>query len=89
MVLVMGVFDALVYPTPLSIITSAYPGRAERTRAIGVWGAVAGLGVAAGPVTGGLLLAHFWYGSVFWAAAGGRRPASPDSPARPCSERRS
>jgi EmrB/QacA subfamily drug resistance transporter len=64
---VMGVFDALVYPTTLSVITSAYPGRAERTRAIGVWGAVAGLGVAVGPVTGGLLLAHFWYGSVFWA----------------------
>jgi len=64
---VMGGFDALVYPTTLSIITSAYPGRAERTRAIGVWGAVAGLGVAVGPVTGGLLLAHFWYGSVFWA----------------------
>ncbi len=64
---VMGVFDALVYPTTLSVITSAYPSRAERTRAIGVWGAVAGLGVAVGPVTGGLLLAHFWYGSVFWA----------------------
>jgi len=64
---VMGVFDALVYPTTLSVITSAYPDRAERTRAIGVWGAVAGLGVAVGPVTGGLLLAHFWYGSVFWA----------------------
>jgi EmrB/QacA subfamily drug resistance transporter len=64
---VMGAFDALIYPTTLSVIASAYPDRAERARAIGVWGAVTGLGVAVGPVTGGLLLAHFWYGSVFWA----------------------
>ena len=64
---VMGAFAALIYPTTLSIITNAYPDRAERTRAIGVWGAVTGLGVAVGPLTGGLLLAHFWYGSVFWA----------------------
>jgi len=64
---VMGAFAALIYPTTLSIITNAYPDRAGRARAIGVWGAVTGLGVAVGPVTGGLLLAHFWYGSVFWA----------------------
>lgn len=63
----MGAFAALIYPTTLSIITNAYPDRAERARAIGVWGAVTGLGVAVGPVTGGLLLAHFWFGSVFWA----------------------
>jgi EmrB/QacA subfamily drug resistance transporter len=64
---VMGAFAALIYPTTLSIITNAYPDRRERVGAIGVWGAVTGLGVAVGPVTGGLLLAHFWWGSVFVA----------------------
>jgi EmrB/QacA subfamily drug resistance transporter len=64
---VMGAFAAAIYPTTLSIITNTFPGRAERARAIGVWGAVTGLGVAAGPVTGGLLLAHFAWQSVFWA----------------------
>jgi EmrB/QacA subfamily drug resistance transporter len=64
---VMGTFAALIYPTTLSIITNVYPERSERAKAIGVWGAVTGLGVAVGPVTGGLLLAHFWYGSVFLA----------------------
>ena len=64
---VMGAFAALIYPTTLSIITNAYTDRKERAGAIGIWGAVTGLGVAVGPVTGGLLLAHFWYGSVFLA----------------------
>lgn len=64
---VMGAFAALIFPTTLSIITNAYPDRSERAKAIGVWGAVTGLGVAIGPVTGGLLLAHFWWGSVFVA----------------------
>lgn len=64
---VMGAFAALIYPTTLSIITNAYPERGERTRAIGVWGAVTGIGVAVGPVTGGLLLAHYSWPSVFVA----------------------
>jgi EmrB/QacA subfamily drug resistance transporter len=64
---VMGTFAALIYPTTLSIITNAYPDRKERAKAIGIWGAVTGLGVAVGPVSGGLLLAHFWYGSIFLA----------------------
>jgi EmrB/QacA subfamily drug resistance transporter len=62
---VMGAFAALIYPTTLSIITNAFPDRGERARAIGVWGAVIGLGVAVGPVSGGELLSHFWWGSVF------------------------
>jgi MFS family permease len=64
---VMGAFAAAIYPATLSIIANAFPDRAERARAIGVWGAVTGLGVAAGPVSGGLLLAHFSWESVFWA----------------------
>ncbi|MBV9803428.1 MAG: MFS transporter [Solirubrobacterales bacterium] len=66
---VMGTFAALIYPTTLSIITNAYPDRGERAQAIGLWGAVTGLGVATGPVTGGLLLAHLAWGSVFFALA--------------------
>jgi predicted MFS family arabinose efflux permease len=57
----------VIFPTTLSIITNAFPERSERAKAIGVWGAVTGLGVAVGPVTGGLLLAHFGWPSVFVA----------------------
>ena len=63
----MGAFAALIFPTTLSIITNTFPDRRERARAIGIWGAVTGLGVAIGPVTGGLLLAHYSWPSVFLA----------------------
>jgi EmrB/QacA subfamily drug resistance transporter len=66
---VMGVFAALIFPTTLSIIANTFPDRRERATAIGVWGAVGGLGVAIGPVTGGLLLAHFRWPAVFVALA--------------------
>jgi EmrB/QacA subfamily drug resistance transporter len=64
---VMGAFAALIFPTTLSIISNTFTERRERAAALGVWGAVVGLGVAAGPVTGGLLLEHFYWGSVFLA----------------------
>lgn len=63
----MGVFAALIFPTTLSIISNAFPDRRQRATALGGWGAVVGVGVASGPVTGGLLLEHFYWGSVFWA----------------------
>ncbi len=66
---VMGAFAALIFPTTLSIISNAFPDRRERAAALGAWGAVVGLGVAGGPVAGGLLLAHFAWGSVFLALA--------------------
>ncbi len=64
---VMGASAAVIFPTTLSIITNVFPDRRERAKAIGLWGAVTGLGVAVGPVTGGLLLAHFGWPSVFVA----------------------
>ncbi len=64
---VMGAFAALIFPTTLSVITNTFTDRAERAKAIGVWGAVTGLGVAIGPVTGGLLLSIFAWPSVFLA----------------------
>lgn len=65
--LLMGACAALIFPTTLSIITSTFPDRGERGRAIGIWGAVTGLGVAIGPVSGGVLLSHFTWPSVFLA----------------------
>jgi EmrB/QacA subfamily drug resistance transporter len=63
----MGASAALIFPTTLSIITNTFPDRGTRAQAIGIWGAVTGLGVAVGPVTGGLLLTQFAWPSVFVA----------------------
>jgi len=63
----MGTFAALIFPTTLSIISNTFRERRQRAAALGVWGAVVGIGVAAGPVSGGVLLEHFYWGSVFWA----------------------
>ncbi|MFD5193992.1 MFS transporter [Streptomyces sp. NPDC058357] len=62
---VMGLGAAFVMPATLSIIVALF-GPRERGRAIAVWSATAGIGIVAGPVTGGLLLDHFAWGSVFW-----------------------
>jgi EmrB/QacA subfamily drug resistance transporter len=60
----MGIGGALIMPSTLSIITNVFSG-AERGRAIAAWAAVSGLGIIGGPVLGGWLLEHFWWGSVF------------------------
>jgi EmrB/QacA subfamily drug resistance transporter len=60
----MGLGGAAVMPQTLSIISNVFEPQ-ERARAIGLWAMAVGIGVAAGPVLGGVLLAHFWWGSVF------------------------
>ena len=61
---VMGLGAAFVMPATLSILNSVFPPR-ERPQAIAAWSAVAGVGIVIGPTLGGLLLSHFWWGSVF------------------------
>jgi EmrB/QacA subfamily drug resistance transporter len=60
----MGLGGAAVMPQTLSIISNVFEPQ-ERPRAIGIWASAVGIGVAIGPVLGGILLAHFWWGSVF------------------------
>jgi EmrB/QacA subfamily drug resistance transporter len=60
----MGIGGAFIMPATLSIITNVFSG-AERGRAIGVWAATAGVAAALGPISGGLLLEHFYWGSIF------------------------
>jgi EmrB/QacA subfamily drug resistance transporter len=61
---VMGVGAALIMPATLSIITNVFQAD-ERPKAIAIWTATAGVGVALGPITGGFLLEHFYWGSIF------------------------
>jgi EmrB/QacA subfamily drug resistance transporter len=62
---VMGLGAALIFPATLSLISNIFTERAERARAIGLWGATTGVGIAMGPIVGGWLLGRFWWGSVF------------------------
>lgn len=61
----LGVGGAMIMPATLSILRQVFPDRRERALAIGIWSAVAAVGAAVGPLLGGFLLEHFWWGSVF------------------------
>jgi len=61
---VMGLGATFVMPATLSILNAVFPPK-ERAQAIAAWSAVAGAAVVIGPTLGGLLLSHFWWGSVF------------------------
>src|SRR5687767_6640272 len=58
----IGLGAAVIFPATLSILTNVFTERSERAKAIGLWGAMTGVGVAAGPISGGWLLEHFWWG---------------------------
>src|SRR5262245_40783772 len=64
---VMGVGAALIFPATLSLLTNVFTERSERARAIGLWGATTGVGIAVGPIVGGWLLERFSWSSVFIA----------------------
>jgi len=61
----MGVGGAMIMPATLSVIIDIFP-REERGKAIGIWSAIAGVGIGLGPFVGGLLLEWFSWSSVFW-----------------------
>src|SRR5438874_13605883 len=89
---VMGLGAAAIFPATLSLLTNVFTERAERAKAIGLWGATTGAGVATGPIVGGWLLGRFWWGSIFlfmvplaaavallvaWAVPTSRDPGAP------------
>src|SRR6476646_5143582 len=61
----MGLGAALIMPATLSIVTNVFTVPAERARAIGIWAGFSAIGIAVGPLAGGYLLEHFYWGSVF------------------------
>jgi len=66
---VMGLGAAMTFPSTLSLISNVFTERRERARAIGLWGAIAGVAIALGPIVGGWLLEHFSWTSIFIAMA--------------------
>jgi len=63
----MGLGAAMVFPATLSLISNVFTERIERARAIGLWGATAGMAIALGPIAGGWLLERFSWTSIFYA----------------------
>ncbi|MEV5974826.1 MFS transporter [Streptomyces sp. NPDC051921] len=61
---VMGLGAAFVMPATLAVLMNVFE-RDEQPKAIGIWAGSVGLAIAVGPITGGVLLEHFWWGSIF------------------------
>ncbi|MFI2738691.1 MFS transporter [Streptomyces sp. NPDC018711] len=61
---VMGLGAAFVMPSTLAVLMNVFE-RDEQPKAIGIWAGSVGLAIAIGPITGGILLEHFWWGSIF------------------------
>ncbi|GAA3177899.1 MFS transporter [Streptomyces virens] len=64
--MVQAVGGSMLNPVAMSIITNTFTDRRERARAIGVWGAVVGISMAAGPLVGGLLVESVGWRAIFW-----------------------
>ncbi|WIX85863.1 MFS transporter [Amycolatopsis sp. DG1A-15b] len=85
----LGVAGALLVPSSLSLIAAAYPVPAARAKAMGVWAAVSGTGLVAGPLLGGLLTQAFGWRAIFLvnvpvaAVAFALSRSAPPTPAKP------
>ncbi|MGW2635625.1 MFS transporter [Streptomyces sp. NPDC001348] len=64
--MIQAVGGSMLNPVAMSIITNTFTDPRERARAIGVWGAVVGISMAAGPLVGGLLVESVGWRSIFW-----------------------
>jgi EmrB/QacA subfamily drug resistance transporter len=78
----MGLAAAFIFPATLAILTNTFTDARERAAAVGVWTGITGLGVALGPITGGLLLEHFPIAVLAlalgaWLVPTSRDPAAP------------
>jgi EmrB/QacA subfamily drug resistance transporter len=61
-----AVGGSMLNPVAMSIVATTFTDKAERARAVGAWGAVAGLSLASGPVLGGILVSGLGWRSIFW-----------------------
>ena len=62
---VVSLIDILAILLIFFIVTTTFKDPSQRAKAFGVWGATAGVSIAVGPIVGGELITHFWYGSIF------------------------
>jgi DHA2 family multidrug resistance protein-like MFS transporter len=62
---VLGIAGAAIAPCTLSLISTLFPDTRQRATALGVWGGCFTVGAVVGPIVGGVLLDHFWWGSAF------------------------
>jgi DHA2 family multidrug resistance protein-like MFS transporter len=61
----LGFFGAMLMPATLALLRTLFPDRTQRRLAVAIWATGFAAGAAVGPIVGGLLLAHFWWGAVF------------------------
>ena len=62
---ILGIGAALMIPLSMAVLPSIFPDAAERARALNIWVTSTAVGMPLGPIVGGWLLAHAWWGSIF------------------------